>query len=281
MQGSAAEQEPSPRAASHCPRHRLDDAFRGPGRNSKLWRWRWFGAVLPRDVGGHDQRCHLAGRASGRGDRLSCVAGELFSAPRCPHPCRNVARDRLDIGLQRGVVLSVVRRVIAHDVEQGHPRPARVVEVCDPVAEARPQVQEGRRRRVRHACVSIRGPSRHTLEEREDRPHFRHRIQRGDEVDLRGTGVREAGIDACIDERSDQCLGAVGHQPWQGFHASVKSGSLTAREPLEGRSGGGRTSDRGPRFRQNQKIFPRASFSRQEIEAMGVQQLCYASPSSD
>ena len=177
-----------------------------------MWGWRRFGAVLPRDVGGHDQRRHLTGRAGSGGDRLNSVAGELLSAARRPYPRRNVARDRLDIGLQRRVVLSVVRGVIAHYVEQRDPRPARVVEVCDPVAEPRPKVQEGRRGRVRHPCVPIRGPGRDALEQREDRPHFRHRIQRGDEVDLRRARVREARLDACADEGADQCVGAVGHR---------------------------------------------------------------------
>ena len=242
-QGFAAQQEPSPSAASHCRRHRLDDAFGGHGRRSKPWRWLRFGAVLPRDVGGHDQRCHLAGRASSRGDRLNSVAGELLSATRRPYPRRNVARERLDIGLQRRVVLSVVRGVIAHYVEQRDPRPARVVEVCDPVAESRPKVQEGRRRRVRHACVSVRGPSRDTLEEREDRTHFRHRIQRSDEVDLRRARVCEARLDACADERADQCVGAVGHRSGAKHFSKPAEGiSASSSRPGDGRSAG----DPGP-----------------------------------
>ena len=125
---------------------------------------------------------------------------------------------RLDVGLQRGVVLRVVRRVIAHDVDHRDPGAARVVEVRQPVAEPRSQVKQGRGGRVRHPRVAIGSPGRDALEQGQNRPHLRHRIQRGDDVDLRRTWVREARVDACGDERADQCLRAIGHRlRWQGF----------------------------------------------------------------
>ena len=96
---------------------------RDRGWSSRL-RWRrGFGAFLPGDVSGHDQGRHLTGGSGGGGDRVDRVASELFGAARCPHPRGHVARDRLDVGLQRGVVLRVVRGVSAHDVH--HRRPWR------------------------------------------------------------------------------------------------------------------------------------------------------------
>jgi hypothetical protein len=86
------------------------------------------------------------------------------------------------------------------------------MEVREPVAETRSQVQQGRRGRVRHPRVAIGSPGRDTLEQGQDRPHLRHRIQRGDEVDLRRTRVREARRDARVDERANQYLGTIGHQ---------------------------------------------------------------------
>ena len=140
-----------------------------------------------------------------------------------------VARNRLDVGLQRRVVPRVVRRVVAHDVDDRDPGAAGVVEVCEPVAEPRSQVQQSRGGRVRHPCVAIGSPGRDALEQGQDRAHLRHRIQRGDEVDLRCTRVREARVDACVDERADQCLGAVGHQlSWQGLHEPVATGDPTS-----------------------------------------------------
>ena len=122
---------------------------------------------------------------------------------------------------------------------------ARVVEVREPVAEPRSQVQEGRGGRVCHPRVAIGGPGRDALEQGQDRPHLRHRIQRGDEVDLRGTWVREARRDAGVDERADQCLGAVEHRCAGMISLISRTGSRTfrgARRPDRGTHRRGRPS---------------------------------------
>ena len=78
----------------------------------------------------------------------------------------------------------MVCRVIANDVDQRDLGAARVVEIRQPVAEPRSKVQEGRGRRTRHPRIAVGGARRDTLEQCEDRSHLRHRIDRGDEMDL-------------------------------------------------------------------------------------------------
>ena len=101
--------------------------------------------------------------------------------------------------------------MVAHDIDHRDSGLACVVEICQPVAEPRPQVKEGRRGPVRHPRVPIGGPGRDALEQGQDRSHLRHGVKRGDEVDLRGPRVGEARRDACADERADQRLRTSGH----------------------------------------------------------------------
>ena len=76
------------------------------------------GALGPRHVGGQDQRGDAAAAASGprprprprRRRRPRCVVGRA-------QPARHVAGDGLDVGVERRVVLLVVRGVVADDVD--------------------------------------------------------------------------------------------------------------------------------------------------------------------
>ena len=112
--------------------------------------------LLPGHVSGHDQRRHLAGRPNGGGDRLDRVAAELLGASRRPDPRRDVARDRLDVGLQRRVVLSVIGGVVADDAEHRDLGAPSVVEVRQPVGEPGSEVQQRRRRRAPTSARSRR-----------------------------------------------------------------------------------------------------------------------------
>src|SRR5207253_3253003 len=96
---------------------------------------------------------------------------------------------------------TVVGGVVADDVDYGSARPTRVVQVGEPVPEPGPEVQQGRRRTVGHAAVAVGGAGDDTLEQPEHTAHLRHRVERGDEVHLRGARVGEAHVDATIDER--------------------------------------------------------------------------------
>ena len=70
-------------------------------------------------------------------DRLDRVGADGLRTLRLAHPARDVARDADDVGRERRVERLVVRRVIADDVDDRRARPARVVQVREPVAEAR------------------------------------------------------------------------------------------------------------------------------------------------
>ena len=95
-------------------------------------------------------RCRPAGSASLiRPGGASAAA--TASAARAPvarrldrlDPRRVHARERLDVGGERRVVLAVIGRVVADDVDDRREGAARVVQVGEAVAEPGPEVQQG------------------------------------------------------------------------------------------------------------------------------------------
>ena len=165
-------------------------------------------ALTPGNVGGQDQRRDVPGGAGG-GDGLGGVGGHVGDGSGAAHPSRDGAGDRVDVGLQRRVVLLVERGVVTHDDEHRHDGPACVVQVGQPVAQSWPQVQQHRGRITGQAGEPVGGAGGHTLEQGEHAAHRGHRVEGGDEVHLRGTGVGEADPHTVVDQGGDQCLGAV------------------------------------------------------------------------
>jgi hypothetical protein len=106
-------------------------------------------------------------------------------------------------------VLLVVRRVVADDVHDRRVGATGVVQVGEPVAEPRAEVQQRRRRSPGDPGVAVGGTGDDTLEEGEYGPHLGHVVEGGDEVHLRRAGVGEAHVDAGGDEGADEGLGAV------------------------------------------------------------------------
>ncbi len=93
------------------------------------------------------------------------------------------------------------------------------MQVGEPVAEAGTKMQQHCGRLAGHARVAVGGAGDHSFEEAEHAAHLRHRVERGDEVHLRGAGVDEADVDAGVDERADGRLRAV-HAPALGSDAA-------------------------------------------------------------
>ncbi len=128
---------------------------------------------------------------------------------RAADPAGDVPGQRVDVGLERRVVLVVVGRMVADEVDDRDVRATRVVQVRDAVAEPGPEVEQRARGLVGHACVAVGRAGDDALEEAEHRAHPRDVVERGDEVHLGGARVREADLDVGVDERLDQGVGAV------------------------------------------------------------------------
>lgn len=100
--------------------------------------------------------------------------------------------------------------MVAHDVDHRRAAAAGVVEVGQPVAEARPEVQERGGRLAGHAGVAVRRRGHDPFEQAEDAAHLGHGVEGGDEVHLRRARIGETHIDAGVDESTDEGLCAVG-----------------------------------------------------------------------
>ena len=186
-------------------------------------------AFAPRHVGGQDQRRDLPRCGPGRRHRLDRVAAQVGGRGRGPHePRRHVPRHRLDIRLQLRIVLHVPGGVVAHDVDDRHPRLAGVMQVRKPVPQAGTKMQQRRGGFPRHPRVAVGGPGRHALEQGQHRAHPRLAVQGRDEVHLAGAGVGEADLDARVGQGFHQGLRAV--------HPAV-SPRLAILSPLPGSTG--------------------------------------------
>ena len=167
------------------------------------------GRLRPGRVSRQDQRGHAARRPERGGHGVGAVGGHVISARRRAVPPRHRPGDGRDVRLQGGVVAGVVRRMVAHDVDDRRPGPPRVVEIGQPVAEARSEMQQRGRWAPGDAPVPVGGTGDDSLEEAEDAPHGGHVVQRCDKVHLRGARIGEADVDAGIDERRDERACAV------------------------------------------------------------------------
>jgi hypothetical protein len=115
----------------------------------------------------------------------------------------------LDVGGQRRVVLDVIGRVLADDVDDRRVGLLRVVQVGRRVGEAGTEMEQGAGRLVEHAGVAV-GRSRHdAFEQAEDAAHAVDLVQRGDEMHFRRAGIGETDVDLVLDQRPDQTFRTV------------------------------------------------------------------------
>ena len=185
--------------------------------------------VVPRRIGRQDQARDLARRRPRRGDRGGTVPGDRHRIGRGLDPVRGGPRQPLDIGGQGRVVLPVIGRMIADDVDHARGRLVGVVDVGEPVGEARPEMQQGRGRVVGHAVIAVGGAGHDALEQPQDAAHAVDPVERRDKMHLRGAGVREAHIDAAADQGPHQAFRAV--HPIISAPASPRPASPLAPHP--------------------------------------------------
>ena len=183
----------SPSASTAATSSTTDGATRGAGRAGS-------GAATSapsshETSAGQDQRRDRPGRGRRGRDRLGGVGGDVGRGQRAPHPAGDRAGDGVDVGLQRRVQPLVRAGVVADDVDHRRPGAAGVVQVGQPVAHARAQVQQRRGGAAGHPRVPVGRAGGHALEQGEHRAHVGDVVQRGDEVHLRGAGVGEADVD--------------------------------------------------------------------------------------
>ena len=163
----------------------------------------------PCRIGGEHQRRNLPGRLTCGMNGARRIGSRIAGAGRLVIPARYRPREPFDVRRERRIVLQVIRRVIAHDVDDGRRGTARVVEVRDAVCKAGPEVQERARRLLRHAPVAVGRARYDAFEKPEHRTHALDRIECGNEVHFGGPGISEADFYAALHERTDDTFGTI------------------------------------------------------------------------
>lgn len=212
------------RAAARCPRadsaraHQQDGAMAteqqigNPFDASGIERHRGRAHDGGRRRAAHPGRLEIDGQHEGRDaalrahrgrNRIGRIGREIRVARHAAIPHRHRTGERLDVGRQRRVVLQMLPRVIADDVQDRRAGAARIVQVGNAVRVAGPEVQQRHRGLAGHAAIAVRGARAHPLEQPEDRAHARHGIERTDERHLGRAGIGETDVDAGVARRGE------------------------------------------------------------------------------
>ncbi len=188
----------------------LPDDMRGnlAGRRDRQRR-AFDAAVVPAGVGRRDQGRDLAVRGPRRLHGGCGVGADGRDRLHHARPRRQAAGPAFGVGRQRRVERAMMGRLVAHHVENGRLRAPRVVQIGKSIAQARPAMQQGDRRLLRHPPVAIGRAGRDALEQAKHAMHARYAVERRDEVHLAGAGIGEACVDARREQRADQGFSAV------------------------------------------------------------------------
>ncbi len=114
-----------------------------------------------------------------------------------------------DVGSKRCIVLRVIGRVIADDVDERRRGAARIVKIGQTVGEAGAEVQQGAGRLLRHAAIAVGHAGDGAFEQAEHGTDTIDPVERRDEMHLRGAGIGEANLDARRHQAAHQAFRAV------------------------------------------------------------------------
>ena len=125
------------------------------------------------------------------------------------NPARDGARKACEVGGERRIILGVIGRVIADDIDERGLRAPRIVQVGETIGEARPEMEERRSGLFGDAAIAVRHAGHRAFEQAEDRSHTVHLVEGGDEMHLRGAGVRETDFHTGIHQRAHKAFRTV------------------------------------------------------------------------
>jgi hypothetical protein len=99
--------------------------------------------------------------------------------------------------------MQVIRGMLAHKADYGNLRPAGIVQIRQPIAEAGTEMQQGTCRLLSHARIAVRRSSHNPFEEAKHAAHCWRSIERSDQMNLRSSGVGEADFNASGNQRAN------------------------------------------------------------------------------
>src|SRR5438552_19066683 len=90
----------------------------------------------------------------------------------------------------------MLRRMLANEVDDRHLRPARIVQIGDPVAEAGAKMKKSACWFPGHARITICRSRYHAFKQTEQAAHFRHSVKCSNYMYFRGARVAETGVNS-------------------------------------------------------------------------------------
>ena len=124
-------------------------------------------------------------------------------------PIGHRARHAFDVRRQRRVVLDVITRVLAHDVDDARTRFLRVVQIGEPVAESRRQMQQRGGRLARHPVIAIRRARHHALEQTQNAAHAFDTVECGDKMHLGRARIGKTDVHIAVEQRAHETFCTV------------------------------------------------------------------------
>jgi|GEM_PF-5945581 len=106
-----------------------------------------------------------------------------------PHMARKGCRQGFNGHGQGRIKGTVIRGVLADEIDNGAPGPSRVVKIGNAVGIPRPQVKQGQPRHTCHAGIPVRRTCGNPLERTQNRPHTLHTVKGLHKGHLRGARV--------------------------------------------------------------------------------------------
>src|SRR5205823_1500533 len=110
---------------------------------------------------------------------------------------------------ERRVMAQMISRMLANDVDDRHLRPARIMQIGDPVAEAGAKMKESACWFPGHARITICRSRYHAFKQTEQAAHFRHSVDGSNYMDFRGARIRKTGLNASPNQRANQTFRPV------------------------------------------------------------------------
>jgi antirestriction protein ArdC len=99
--------------------------------------------------------------------------------------------------------------MVAYDIYDGCAGSAGIVQIGEPVRQARATMQQRDRRFLRHAGVAVRAGGHHAFEQTQNATHTGNPVQRRDKVQFARSRICETGVYAALQEGMDQTFSTV------------------------------------------------------------------------
>src|SRR5207253_11370919 len=106
----------------------------------------------------------------------------------------------------------MINGMLANDIDDRHLRPARIVQIGDPVAEAGAKMKERACWLPSHPCITICRSRYHAFKQTEHAAHPHHSVKCSNYMYFRGARIRKTGLNAFPHQR--KAITSIRHARW-------------------------------------------------------------------